>query len=80
MSLVRVEVMGRPLALHGPVLKVGDTLFIDDAVAEQVDLIRCGRVRVLSPTPVEFPIASSFDQPPFHKMVCRETARRKRSA
>ena len=81
MSLVRVEVMGRPLALRdGLVLEIGERLSLDPAVAEQSDLIRCGRVRVLPSMPVGFPTTVSVDQPPVHKMVRRDMARRKRSA
>jgi len=76
MPPVRVEVVGRPLAMsRGPVFGVGERFTLNGDDAEHQSMIRRGWVRLLPSTPVVS--VSAHEQPPKHKQVRRKKTRRK---
>lgn len=76
MPTVKVEVVGRPFAIHrGPVYNVGERFALDTDNTGYEDIIRRGWVRLVPSAP-DVSIAS-FEQPPKHKMMRKRKSRRK---
>ena len=76
MSTVRVEVVGRPFALHrGPVYNVGERFALDTDSTGYDEIVRQGWVRVVPSSP-DVSVAS-LEQPPKNKMMSKRRSRRK---